>query len=136
MGLTTQQVAIVARLWQEHWDADFPSGLRGAEPVEGIDMVLLDLNIAGCVHTWLDNGGSLDAKRHRILRNCLAEMGISSTASACFGWLNSSRIPVHNPQMTWRQEGVGSLALIMELRRRVLSSRTGRKPGPRPKQGH
>ncbi|WP_392972479.1 hypothetical protein [Streptomyces sp. LN245] len=47
------------RLWQEHLDAAFPAGLRGAEPA-GIDVVLLDATAAGCVSTWLSDGGALD----------------------------------------------------------------------------
>ncbi|WP_326789994.1 hypothetical protein [Streptomyces sp. NBC_00151] len=63
------------RLWQEHLDTAFPSGLRGAEPA-GIDMVLLDATAAGCVSTWLSNGGALDRERHRILRDCIADLDL------------------------------------------------------------
>ncbi|MGW4519441.1 hypothetical protein ACWEO4_48220 [Streptomyces sp. NPDC004393] len=63
----------VARLWQEHQDADFPAGLRGAE-LDGIDLVMLDADIAGCVTTWRSNGGFLDAERLRILRDCITEL--------------------------------------------------------------
>ncbi|MEU9487575.1 hypothetical protein AB0D83_28670 [Streptomyces decoyicus] len=31
-------------------------------------MVLLDADTAGCVLTWLNNGGTLDPERTRILR--------------------------------------------------------------------
>ncbi|MFI0734607.1 hypothetical protein ACH4S9_37300 [Streptomyces sp. NPDC021225] len=65
--------ATLARLWREHLSAPFPTGLRGAEPA-GIDVVLLDATIAGCVSTWQNNGGSLDAGRHRILRDCIADL--------------------------------------------------------------
>ncbi|WP_051927098.1 hypothetical protein [Streptomyces durhamensis] len=63
----------VARLWHEHLDAEFPAGLRGAER-DGIDLVMLDADIAGCVTTWHDNGGFLDAERLRILRHCITEL--------------------------------------------------------------
>ncbi|AWN24917.1 hypothetical protein [Streptomyces sp. NEAU-S7GS2] len=64
---------VVARLWQEHLDAKFPAGLRGAE-LDGSDLVMLDAAIAGCVTTWRSNGGVLDAKRLRILRDCISEL--------------------------------------------------------------
>ncbi|MET7853740.1 hypothetical protein ABZT48_37365 [Streptomyces avermitilis] len=69
----TEHEAVVARLWQEHLRAAFPAGLRGAE-CAGIDMVLLDAGIAGCVSTWQNNGGALDPERHRILRGCIADL--------------------------------------------------------------
>jgi hypothetical protein len=71
-GTSEYQTALM-RLWREHLGAAFPAGLRGAEPA-GIDMVLLDTAVAGCVSTWLNNGGSLDAERHRILYGCLTDL--------------------------------------------------------------
>ncbi|MEV0173137.1 hypothetical protein AB0I00_18710 [Streptomyces sp. NPDC050803] len=65
--------ATVLRLWQQHLGAAFPARLRGAE-LDGIDMVLLDATVAGCVSTWLNNGGFLDAERHRILRDCVQDL--------------------------------------------------------------
>ncbi|MFF5482193.1 hypothetical protein ACFY5C_33440 [Streptomyces sp. NPDC012935] len=35
---------------------------------------MLDADIAGCVTTWLSNGGFLDARRHRILRRMLSAL--------------------------------------------------------------
>ncbi len=70
---TSDHGAIIACLWQEHLREAFPAGLRGAEP-GGIDIVLLDATIAGCVSTRQNNGGSLDAQRHRILRDCVADL--------------------------------------------------------------
>ncbi|MET8276479.1 MULTISPECIES: hypothetical protein [unclassified Streptomyces] len=66
-------VAAVARLWQEHLDAEFPARLRSAE-LEGIDMVMLDADIAGCVTTWRNNDGSLEREPLRILRHCITEL--------------------------------------------------------------
>ena len=45
----------VEELWQEHLAAPFPGGLR-AKDVNGIDFILLDANIAGCVDTFLERG--------------------------------------------------------------------------------
>ena len=70
---STEHEAAVNRLWQEHLDAAFPAGLRGAEPA-GIDVVLLDATAAGCVSTWLSSGAALDGERHRILRDCVADL--------------------------------------------------------------
>ncbi|MFF9127801.1 hypothetical protein ACF09J_31825 [Streptomyces sp. NPDC014889] len=64
---------VVARLWQEHARAAFPTGLRGVE-LAGVDMVLLDADIAGCVSTWRTNGGVLDIERQKVLRNCIADV--------------------------------------------------------------
>ncbi|MEU6281054.1 hypothetical protein [Streptomyces sp. NPDC047028] len=73
MSRSSGQSATIASLWQEHLHAAFPAGLRGAEP-GGIDIVLLDAAIAGCVSTRQDHGGSLDPERHRILRDCVADL--------------------------------------------------------------
>ncbi|MGZ0199955.1 hypothetical protein ACNFR7_07090 [Streptomyces sp. RM1] len=63
----------VSRLWEEHRRAVFPADVRGAEPA-GIDLVLLDATVAGCVSGWLDGGGSLDAGRGRILRDAVMDL--------------------------------------------------------------
>ncbi|AIA07793.1 hypothetical protein [Streptomyces noursei] len=61
---------VVSRLWQEFRVAPFPARLHGVE-VAGQDMLLLDVNLAGCVSTWLNNDGRLDAWRLEILSDCL-----------------------------------------------------------------
>nr|WP_202487752.1 hypothetical protein [Streptomyces sp. SID8354] len=60
-------------MWQEFRKVPFPARLRGVE-LAGEDMVLLDLCLAGCVSTWGGKGGDLDAKRLRILRECLTAL--------------------------------------------------------------
>jgi hypothetical protein len=47
--------SLTEELWQEHLAAPFPKGLRGKD-VNGIDFVLLDANIAGCVSTFVERG--------------------------------------------------------------------------------
>ncbi|MEU5011090.1 hypothetical protein AB0G35_12445 [Streptomyces sp. NPDC021749] len=37
-------------------------------------MVLLDADTAGCVLTWLNNGGTLDPERSRILQSCIEDL--------------------------------------------------------------
>ncbi|MFF8788002.1 hypothetical protein [Streptomyces sp. NPDC015125] len=65
--------ATVGKLWEEHLAAEFPAALRGAEPA-GIDTVMLDADIAGCVLTWQNTGGYLDADRQRILLSRLGDL--------------------------------------------------------------
>lgn len=66
MNPESDVVAAVSLLWDEHRRAPFPSGLAGAER-GGFDLVLVDADIAGCVHTWLSNAGTLDEWRYRVL---------------------------------------------------------------------
>lgn len=73
MSRSAEQVQNAARLWQEHLRAVFPAGLRGAEPA-GIDIVLLDASIAGCISTWLNNGGTLGPEHSRILQGCIRDL--------------------------------------------------------------
>ncbi|UXY29894.1 hypothetical protein N8I87_27275 [Streptomyces sp. HUAS TT20] len=73
MSRSSEQVQNTTRLWNEHRRAPFPASLRGAE-FGGTDMVLLDADIAGCVFTWLNNGGTLDPGRSRILQSCIEDL--------------------------------------------------------------
>ncbi|MEU9135173.1 hypothetical protein AB0D33_04225 [Streptomyces sp. NPDC048404] len=81
MNGSTEHDATVNRLWQEHLGTAFPTGLRGAE-LSGTDMVLLDATVAGCVSTWLNEGGALDRERYRILRDCVADLDLGLTTSS------------------------------------------------------
>ncbi|MGW7018677.1 hypothetical protein ACWGGS_04905 [Streptomyces decoyicus] len=73
MDGSNEAQATVGKLWEEHLAAAFPTALRGAEAA-GIDMVMLDADIAGCVLTWQNTGGYLDADRQRILRSRLSDL--------------------------------------------------------------
>ncbi|OXY91548.1 hypothetical protein [Streptomyces diastatochromogenes] len=73
MGGTSEQQNAVTLLWQEHLVAPFPPRLRTADPA-GVDVVLLDAGIAGCVSVWRKNGGRLDAGRQRTLLHCAREL--------------------------------------------------------------
>jgi hypothetical protein len=46
---------LIGELWQEHLAAPFPNGFRGKD-VDGIDFVILDADIAGCVETFVRRG--------------------------------------------------------------------------------
>ncbi|MGW5371257.1 hypothetical protein ACWER6_31455 [Streptomyces sp. NPDC004009] len=69
----SERMRNAARLWREHRTCEFPAPLRGAE-VEGIDLVMLDADTAGCVHAWIRDGGALDPERGRILRTCVEDL--------------------------------------------------------------
>jgi spore coat protein CotH len=47
--------ALIGELWKEHVATPFPKGFRGKD-VDGIDFVMLDADIAGCVDTFLERG--------------------------------------------------------------------------------
>lgn len=59
---------MIKKIWEEHREARFPSVCRGAE-IDGIDFVMLDADIAGCVSTFLKRG-TLDLWRTAILGVC------------------------------------------------------------------
>ncbi|MER0482182.1 hypothetical protein ABR737_28245 [Streptomyces sp. Edi2] len=75
MSRLSEQVQSAVPLWHEHLRAPFPAGLRGAESEPGgTDLVLLDADTAGCVLTWLNNGGTLDPERTRTLRSRIDDL--------------------------------------------------------------
>ena len=46
---------LIKQLWGEHKLAAFPQGCRGKD-VNGVDLVMLDADVAGCVDTFLSHG--------------------------------------------------------------------------------
>ena len=66
---------MIEELWQEHQGVVFPSGY-GGEEVEGIDLVLLDANIAGCVETYIKRR-QLDIKHAAILGLCYRDCAVA-----------------------------------------------------------
>lgn len=66
-----QPEARLARLWEEHWEALFPPSFRGVD-FDGVDLVLLDADVAGLVQREL-NGG-LDDSGVVILWACIAAL--------------------------------------------------------------
>ncbi|MFI9056044.1 hypothetical protein ACIGXQ_16060 [Streptomyces anulatus] len=61
----------LARLWEDHLHAPFPDGFRGVD-LDGVDLVLLDSDVAGLVHREL-NGG-LDDSGIACLWGCIADL--------------------------------------------------------------
>jgi hypothetical protein len=62
----------VQRLWEEHQATAFPERLGGRE-IAGVDMVLLDADVAGYVTAWLGTG-SLDDERRAMLVESLNDL--------------------------------------------------------------
>lgn len=68
-----EAVIAATGLWDEHLRADFPARLRG-EQIAGVDMVMVDSDVAGCVITFLKARGVLDDGARRILRRCIRDL--------------------------------------------------------------
>ncbi len=65
--------ALVSELWEHHLRDPFPARLRGEE-LAGVDMVMLDADVAGCVDTWLHGSGPLDRGRLALLRDLARDL--------------------------------------------------------------
>ena len=65
---------LIENLWQEHQENRFPTGY-GGEEIEGVDLALLDADIAGCVDTFLKRR-NLDLFRVSILGLCYRDCSI------------------------------------------------------------
>lgn len=55
---TNADEVLIRNLWNEHRCAVFPKGFGGKD-VSGIDFVMLDSDVAGCVDTFLNRGDLL-----------------------------------------------------------------------------
>ncbi|MFV6026875.1 hypothetical protein [Streptomyces sp. NPDC056264] len=62
---------VLALLWEEHRRAPYPDGFRGVD-VEGVELILLDADVAGLVLRELDGG--LDDDGIATLWACLADL--------------------------------------------------------------
>ena len=47
--------SLIEQLWREHKLAAFPQEYRGKD-LNGVDLVMLDADVAGCVDTFLSRG--------------------------------------------------------------------------------
>src|SRR5678815_919636 len=59
---------LIEELWREHESAAFPQGYRGKD-VNGVDFVMLDADVAGCVDTFLSRG-NLNLYQTAVLGLC------------------------------------------------------------------
>lgn len=73
MHSTRQDAESVSRLWAAHLRTEFPCRLRG-EKLAGVDLVLLDADIAGCVVTWRAEGRPLDEGRRQLVNRLLQDL--------------------------------------------------------------
>lgn len=69
----TYSVEQVRLLWKAHVTQEFPARLRGLE-VDGVQIVLLDADVAGLVESWLASAGGLSAGRAGTLARCKADL--------------------------------------------------------------
>jgi hypothetical protein len=67
--------AAVSALWTDHLGAAFPARLRGEE-IAGVDVVMLDADIAGYVTSWEGRGRVSDGQRQHRLRQLLRDMDL------------------------------------------------------------
>jgi hypothetical protein len=65
----------ILEIWEIHRTSKFPSGY-GGEVIDGIDLVLLETYVAGCVFTFIQNGGRLDIWRTAILGRCYRDLSV------------------------------------------------------------
>ncbi len=63
----------LTKLWEAHRADRFPKELAGKE-INGIDLVLLDADIAGCIMTVIGSAGRIDGGKAEILRECLKDL--------------------------------------------------------------
>jgi hypothetical protein len=80
--------SLIDELWKEHVATPFPKGFR-AKDVDGIDFVMLDADIAGCVDTFLERG-NLNLFQTAVLglcyRHCSYVTPILNEEGAAYFW--------------------------------------------------
>jgi hypothetical protein len=89
---------LMSELWDEHNKAAFPKGYAGKE-VSGIDFVMLDADVAGCVTSFLGRG-NLNLYQTAVLGLCYRHL--------------SYVIPIINDEgreYFWRLERLAELVL-------------------------
>jgi hypothetical protein len=111
--MTTSDVVLIRELWTEHKNALFPKGFR-AKDVNGIDFVMLDADVAGCVETFLGRGN----------------LNLYQTAILGLSYRNLSYvIPIINDEGTeyfWRLERLAELILkAVALKNQEEHNRSG-----------
>ena len=84
----TSERSLIDELWKEHTNTPFPKGFR-TKDVNGIDFVMLDADVAGCVDTFLSRG-DLNLFQTAILglsyRNLSYVMPILNEEGAAYFW--------------------------------------------------
>jgi len=62
----------ILELWQQHSSASFPKGYM-EKVINGINLSLLDAEIAGCIHKYI-NSTALDSQTVKVLRERLLDL--------------------------------------------------------------
>lgn len=77
---------LIEQLWSEHKSAAFPQYCRGKE-IHGVDLVMLDADVAGCVDTFLSRG-NLNLFQTAVLglccRNLTSSIPLLSEEAKCY----------------------------------------------------
>jgi hypothetical protein len=66
------EIALIEELWKEHQSAPFPKSFRGKD-VSGIDFVMLDADVSGCVDTFVSTG-NLNLYQTAVLGICYRDL--------------------------------------------------------------
>ena len=64
--------SLIEQLWREHYSAAFPQR-HYDEDVNGVDLVMLDADVAGCVATFLSRG-NLNLSQTVVLGLCYRDL--------------------------------------------------------------
>ncbi len=65
----------IQKIWQDFHSRPFPDGCAGVE-IQGIELDALETYAAGCIDTFVNDNGRLDAERISILRQCADELEV------------------------------------------------------------
>lgn len=71
-GLIAMDNSLIEQLWREHYSAAFPQR-HYDEDVNGVDLVMLDADVAGCVATFLSRG-NLNLSQTVVLGLCYRDL--------------------------------------------------------------
>jgi hypothetical protein len=66
------------KLYKEHLNAPFPDNYRGVS-VNGIELVLLDTEMAGCINSYFGKNGTLNklkSEKQEVLSKCRNDLSI------------------------------------------------------------
>ncbi len=72
----------IEQLRNEHKQVLFPPECRGEE-INGVDLVMLDADISGCISSFLKSKGRLDPKRIEILEKCQKDLNKLASKMEC-----------------------------------------------------
>ncbi len=81
-----EQIIAVFRLWLRHNGTSFSDGYSD-ESIRGIDLVMLESDVSGCIHVFLDRG-KLDQHRRGVLYACIDDLTIV-TLELGYTWAGS-----------------------------------------------